>query len=96
MNARSTARRRLAGRIQPLALLMLLGCAGPLLAQSPVTTYEYDAVGNPTRTLAPLSRTTVQRYDALNRLNEITDPLLGLTRLRLRHPGPDHEPDRPA
>ena len=37
------------------------------------THYEYDLVGNATRTIDPLDHTTAYRYDANNRLVSITD-----------------------
>jgi RHS repeat-associated protein len=43
------------------------------------TSYSYDSNGNQTGIAAPLSRTTANTYDALNRLNQITDPASGVT-----------------
>jgi len=48
---------------------------------SSVTTYGYDANGNPTSIAAPLARTTGNQYDALNRLTQVTDPTSGLTQV---------------
>ena len=53
---------------RPVALAWAWGlafAAGPLLAQSPVTTYEYDANGNRSKVAAPLNRNTLLGYDAL-------------------------------
>ncbi|MEZ5513271.1 MAG: hypothetical protein R3F58_05295 [Steroidobacteraceae bacterium] len=44
------------------------------------TVFGYDQAGNQTTTAAPLGRNTVQSFDALNRLKEITDPAYGVTR----------------
>jgi YD repeat-containing protein len=43
------------------------------------TTFGYDNDGNQTSIAAPLSRSTANAYDELNRLNQITDPANGLT-----------------
>lgn len=43
------------------------------------TTYGYDSSGNQTSIAAPLDRNTAETYDALNRLNTITDPNTGVT-----------------
>lgn len=43
------------------------------------TTYAYDADGNQTNINAPLSRNTVNQYDELDRLKQITDPGSGTT-----------------
>jgi RHS repeat-associated protein len=43
------------------------------------TTYAYDSNSNQTGIDAPLSRNTADAYDALNRLNQITDPASGHT-----------------
>jgi RHS repeat-associated protein len=45
------------------------------------TTFGYDNNGNQTAVDAPLSRNTAMTYDALNRVNEITDPANGITQL---------------
>jgi RHS repeat-associated protein len=45
------------------------------------TTYGYDSNGNQTSIAAPLSRNTANQFDALNRLNQITDPNSGITQL---------------
>jgi RHS repeat-associated protein len=45
------------------------------------TTYGYDANANQTSINAPLGRNTTPAYDALNRLNQITDPNSGITKL---------------
>jgi RHS repeat-associated protein len=71
--------RSLAGR--RLIPLLLAGAACAALAQSPITTFEYDPVGNRTRILAPLARTTVIAYDALNRPSQTTDAAGGVVRL---------------
>jgi RHS repeat-associated protein len=44
------------------------------------TTYGYDNNGNQTSINAPLSRNTLDAYDQLNRLNQITDPASGVTK----------------
>jgi RHS repeat-associated protein len=44
------------------------------------TTYGYDNNGNQTSSDAPLSRNTVSQYDALNRLQQVTDPANGVTK----------------
>jgi RHS repeat-associated protein len=43
------------------------------------TTFAYDSNGNQTSVAAPLSRTTGNAYDPLNRLKQITDPGSGVT-----------------
>ena len=48
---------------------------------SVTTTYLYDSQGNQTNVNAPLSRNTIKYYDALNRLDQITDPNTGNTYL---------------
>jgi RHS repeat-associated protein len=53
-----------------------LGSAGTAAV---TTTYAYDNNGNQTSAAAPLSRTTGQLYDELNRLKQITDPGTGET-----------------
>ncbi len=45
------------------------------------TTLAYDNNGNVLSSAAPLSRNTVNQYDALNRLQQITDPNAGITQL---------------
>jgi RHS repeat-associated protein len=45
------------------------------------TTYAYDNNGNLTSSDAPLARNTSNQYDALNRLDQITDPASGITHL---------------
>lgn len=45
------------------------------------TTYGYDSNGNQTSIDAPLSRNTGNQFDALNRLNQITDPNNEVTKL---------------
>jgi RHS repeat-associated protein len=44
-------------------------------------TFGYDSNGNRTAIDAPLSRNTGNKYDALNRLTQITDPNGGVTQL---------------
>jgi RHS repeat-associated protein len=44
------------------------------------TTFSYDNNGNQTTVAAPLSRTTSNQYDELNRLKQITDPASGVTK----------------
>jgi RHS repeat-associated protein len=46
---------------------------------SVTTTLGYDSNGNPTAIDAPLSRNTTNVYDALNRLDQVTDPNNGIT-----------------
>ena len=53
-----------------------IGAAG---TSGVTTTYGYDANGNQTSIAAPLSRTTGNQFDALNRLRQITDPGSGIT-----------------
>jgi len=43
------------------------------------TAYAYDSNGNQTSISAPLSRSTANAYDTLNRLGQITDPASGNT-----------------
>jgi RHS repeat-associated protein len=43
------------------------------------TTFSYDNNGNRTTTNAPLSRNSINAYDELNRLKQITDPGNGVT-----------------
>jgi YD repeat-containing protein len=43
------------------------------------TTYAYDNSGNLTSSDAPLGRNTVNQYDELNRLKQVTDPANGIT-----------------
>jgi len=45
------------------------------------TTFGYDSDGNPTSINAPLSRNTVNVYDELDRLRQITDPGSGVTQI---------------
>jgi RHS repeat-associated protein len=45
------------------------------------TTYGYDGNGNLTLINAPLGRNTIDVFDALNRLDKITDPNSGVTQL---------------
>jgi RHS repeat-associated protein len=45
------------------------------------TTFGYDAQGNQKTIAAPLSRNTTNAFDALNRLNQITDPASGITKV---------------
>lgn len=54
-----------------------IGAAG---TSNVTTEFAYDNNNNLTSTAAPLSRTTLQSYDELNRVKQITDPLLGLTK----------------
>jgi RHS repeat-associated protein len=53
-----------------------IGAAGTAAV---TTTFGYDSNGNQTGSNAPLSRNTVQAYDELNRLKQVTDPLAGVT-----------------
>jgi RHS repeat-associated protein len=46
---------------------------------SVTTSFVYDANGNLTQTSAPLSRTTTNVYDEINRLEQITDSASGVT-----------------
>ena len=55
-----------------------IGAAG---GSAVATTVSYDTNGNPTAINAPLARTTANQYDALNRLQQITDPGSGVTQL---------------
>ena len=48
---------------------------------SVTTTFGYDSNGNQTSVGAPLSRTTANQFDELNRLKQITDPASGVTQL---------------
>ncbi len=45
------------------------------------TTFGYDGNNNRTTIAAPFSRNSVDGYDALNRLNQITDPKNGITKM---------------
>ena len=45
------------------------------------TTFGYDGNNNRTTVDAPLSRNSVDGYDALNRLHQITDPKNGITKM---------------
>lgn len=47
-----------------------IGAAGTAAV---TTTFAYDNNGNPTTLNAPLGRNTVQAYDELNRLKQVTD-----------------------
>jgi RHS repeat-associated protein len=68
-------------RLAPLALVLgFSAVAGPLFAQSPVTAFEYDAMGNRSKVTAPLNRITQLSYDALNRLTQTTNPAGGIVR----------------
>jgi RHS repeat-associated protein len=56
------------------------------VASAPVVNYEYDAEGNPTRTIqapgvAGFDFKTVNTYDPLSRVKDSTDPKLGVTKL---------------
>lgn len=53
-----------------------IGAAGTAAV---TTEFTYDN-NNPTNIAAPLSRTTLQTYDELDRLKQVTDPLSGLTK----------------
>jgi YD repeat-containing protein len=53
-----------------------IGAAG---TSAVTTSLSYDANGNQTSTSAPLGRSTVNAYDELNRVAQITDPALGIT-----------------
>jgi RHS repeat-associated protein len=45
------------------------------------TTFGYDSNGNLTSSDAPMTRNTVNQYDALNRLQQVTDPVNGVTKV---------------
>ena len=53
-----------------------VGAAGTL---GVTTTFSYDNNGNQTGIAAPLSRSTTNQYDELNRLKQVTDPGTGNT-----------------
>jgi len=53
-----------------------IGAAG---TANVTTVFGYDNVGNQTSIAAPLSRTTTNAYDELNRVKQITDPANGIT-----------------
>jgi RHS repeat-associated protein len=59
-------------------LYQTVGAAGTTAV---TTSFSYDANGNPTAIAAPLSRDTANLFDALNRLNQVTDPATGVTNL---------------
>jgi RHS repeat-associated protein len=54
-----------------------LGAAG---TPAVTTTFGYDNNSNQTSINAPLARNSVQTYDELNRLTQVTDPATGLTK----------------
>ena len=57
----------------------------PPAASAPVVTYEYDAKGNPTRTIqAPglLNFSTANSYDRLDRRKDSTDARAGVVQLQ--------------
>ncbi|KQU75210.1 hypothetical protein ASC88_25565, partial [Rhizobacter sp. Root29] len=54
----------------------------PPVSATPVTTYEYDAGGNPTKTTRAPDSLNLQNkaaYDPLGRVKELTDPKNGKT-----------------
>ncbi|HNB43465.1 MAG TPA: RHS repeat-associated core domain-containing protein [Burkholderiaceae bacterium] len=59
-----------------LALVLAAQWSLPALAQVPenTTTYEYDALGNPTRTIDALGHERKNQYDSLNRLIKQLEP----------------------
>ena len=57
-------------------LYQQVGSAG---TSAVTTTFGYDSNGNQASINAPLSRSTANQYDALNRLIQITDPGTGVT-----------------
>jgi RHS repeat-associated protein len=59
-------------------LSQIIGAAGTAAV---TTTLGYDNNGNLISRHAPLSRNTVNQYDVLNRLTQITDPASGVTQL---------------
>ena len=63
--------------LRPRPLLSAL--ALPAQATPPLTTYEYDPVGNRTWVVDPLLRPTQHSYDARGRLTQSTDPAGGIT-----------------
>jgi hypothetical protein len=63
----------------------------PPVSPVPVVNYEYDAQGNPTKTVAApavpgLNLQTTQTYDRLNRPIDQTDPRLGKTQFNRDFP----------
>ena len=96
-SARPCAGRRCARAIPPVSLALAaltinFGLGAPATAQTlpappaspaPVVTYEYDAVGNPTKVIqAPgtLNLGTSATYDSLRRAKDATDAKNGITR----------------
>jgi YD repeat-containing protein len=63
-----------------VSIFALMLCASAE-AQTPSTTFTYDANGNLTSRTDLLNHTTSNQYDALNRLIKITDPATGQTHL---------------
>ncbi len=57
-------------------LYKVIGAAGTSVV---TTTYGYDNNANLTSIVAPIARDTEQQFDALNRLNQITDPKSGVS-----------------
>jgi RHS repeat-associated protein len=70
------ARRLMVNLGSPLTLYQDINAAG---TSAVTTTYGYDSNGNQTGISAPVSRTTADTYDPLNRLTQITDPASGVT-----------------
>src|SRR5438477_1163518 len=65
-----------------LASAQAQGLPAPPVSPAPVVNYEYDAQGNPTKTVqAPgaLNLATQASYDALSRAKDSTDAKLGKT-----------------
>lgn len=63
------------------------GLPAPIVSPTPVTQFEYDAQGNPTRTIrAPgltgYNLSTTRTYDSLRRIRDGTDARAGVTRLQ--------------
>jgi YD repeat-containing protein len=56
-----------------------IGAVNAATGNRPATTYGYDANGNLTSVQAPGQPVTTHQYDALNRLFQTTDALLGVT-----------------
>jgi RHS repeat-associated protein len=59
----------------------------PPTSPLPIVNYEYDAKGNPTKTVAApgvsgFNLTTLATYDSLSRLKDTTDPKLGKTQFQ--------------